>query len=359
MKKLIFLAAIICCIAGIACSCGNSNDGASLPRGKATAALDSAFNRYLDAVTDSSLDLHSIMVVKDGKVVEEKWMSEGAPDKPHVMWSVSKSFTATAVGLAISEGKLRLDDKMTSFFPDDLPEHVSDTLAAVTIKDLLTMSCGHGTDPTGEISKDTTTRWEKLFMQYPFEHMPGEYFCYNSLGTYMLSSIVTKVTGEKVVDYLTPRLFEPLGIDKPEWEENFEGVNCGGWGLHIKTEDMAKFGLCLLQGGKYRGKQVIPAEWVAEASARQIDCRPAGMTPDQVEEAVKTISKDWKKNSDWIQGYGYQMWRCRNNGYRADGMNGQFIIMLPDKNAVIAITANISAMQKELNQVWEYIYPAL
>ena len=351
-RILLFPATILCCI-GPFMSCSNQ-PSASIPRGKATAELDTAFNHYLDTVSATGLDIHSIMIVKDGKVVEEKWMSEGAPDKPHVMWSVSKSFTATAVGFAISEGRLHLDDKMVSFFPDDLPEHVSDTLASVTIRDLLTMSCGHEKDPTETIQKDSTgTRWEKLFMAWPLRYKPGEYFCYNTIGTYMLSSIITKVTGEKVVDYLEPRLWAPLGIEKPQWDENAEGVNCGGYGLYLKTEDMAKFGLCFLQGGKYNGKQVIPADWVKEASTFKISCHPSWTTGVSKNNGISS------SDSDWEQGYCYQMWRCRHNSFRADGANGQYILMIPDKNAVIAVTAKLGDMQKELNQIWDNLLQAL
>jgi CubicO group peptidase (beta-lactamase class C family) len=353
MKRIMIISAAVLCCIGLFWSCSNQSS-ASLPRGKSSAELDTAFSHYLDTVAATGLDIHSIMIVKDGKVVEEKWMSEGAPDKPHVMWSVSKSFTATAVGFAISEGRLHLDDKMVSFFPDDLPEHMSDTLASVTIRDLLTMSCGHEKDPTGAIQKDSTgARWERLFMACPFKYMPGEYFCYNTIGTYMLSSIITKVTGEKVVDYLEPRLWKPLGIEKPKWDENAEGVNYGGFGLYLKTEDMAKFGLCFLQGGKYNGKQVIPADWVKEASAFKIICHPSWA-------ASMADSNGMSLNgSDWEQGYCYQMWRCRHNSFRADGANGQYILMIPDKNAVIAVTAKLDDMQKELNQIWDNLLLAL
>jgi CubicO group peptidase (beta-lactamase class C family) len=191
-------------------------------------------------------------------------------------------------------------------------------------------------------------------MQHPVTHKPGTLFCYNSLGTYMLSAIVQKRTGEKIVDYLYPRFFEPMGIEKPHWEECPEEINTGGWGLFLKTEDLAKTGLMILQKGRFNGKQVVPTEWIEAASTKQVECVPAGMTTEESDKL-----REQAKTSDWLQGYGYQMWRCRHNAFRADGAMGQYIIMVPEKKAVIAVTANIGDMQAELNLIWDYILPAL
>lgn len=180
-----------------------------LPRAAATPKLDKAMNRYLDAVKKAGQDLHSIMIVQHGNVIAEEWMGEGKEDEPHILNSVSKTFTATAVGLAASEGRLKLTDKVISFFPDKLPATVSENLAAMTVRDLLTMNCGHDTDPTGTVRKKADADWVQEFLAFPVEHKPGTFYTYNSLGTYMLSAIVQKVTGEKVVDYLYPRLFRP------------------------------------------------------------------------------------------------------------------------------------------------------
>ncbi len=170
----------------------------------------------------------------------------------------------------------------------------------------------------------------------------------------MLSAIVQKVTGEKLVDYLYPRLFRPLGIVNVKWQESPEGINCGGWGLYLKTEDLAKMGQLFLQKGKWDGQQVLPEEWIAEASAKQVASFPAGMDP----EAAKK-SKISENTNDWMQGYGYQMWRCRHNAYRADGADGQYILIIPEKDAVIAVTAHIGDMQAELDLIWKYLLPAL
>ena len=326
----------------------------SLPRAETPVKMVKAAEKYLAAVEKAEQDLHSIMIVKDGNVVFEKWMSEGAADKPHILNSVSKTFTSTAVGLAVSEGLLRLDEKLVDIFPEHCPENPSEYLKEVTVEHLLTMTCGHSTDPTYKSWEIKDSSWIRFFMEYPITHKPGTLYCYNSLGTYVLSAIVQKKTGEKVVDYLFPRLFRPLGINNVSWAESHEGVNTGGWGLYLKTEDLAKMGLMILQKGQFNGKEIVPAEWIEAASAAQVPCVPAGMNSDQAH-----LMKKFAKTSDWLQGYGYQMWRCTHNAFRADGANGQYIIMIPDKNAVVVTTANIRDMQGEIDLIWKYIYPAL
>ena len=331
-----------------------------LPRGRASAALDEAFASYLQAVSDSTEVLHSVMVLQHGKILEEKFF---VPDTAHILNSVSKTFTSTAVGFAISEGLLSLDDKIVDLFPESVPENASDTLKRVTVRHLLTMNSGHGTDPTGATRRGDGD-WIRGFMEWPLEYEPGTCYCYNSLATYVLSAAVQKVTGQKVVDYLDTRLWQPLGIGNPKWLESPAGINTGGWGLYLKTEDLARMGLCLLGGGKFAGKQVIPAGWVAEMSAKQVTCVNAGMNERQLQEIQSNpehpaYAAYQPENNDWIQGYGYQMWRCRHGAFRADGANGQYIIVIPDKDAVVVTTAHIRNMQQELNLIWDHILPAL
>ena len=327
-----------------------------LPRGKATPAMDEAFASYLQAVSDAKEDLHSIMVVQHGKVLEEKFF---VPDTAHILNSVSKTFTSTAVGFAISEGKLSLDDRIVDLFPESVPENASDTLNRVTVRHLLTMNSGHEKDPTVPVrSRDGD--WIRGFMEWPQPYEPGTCYCYNSLGTYLLSAAVQKVTGQKVVDYLEPRLWKPLGIEKPHWLESPAGINTGGWGLYLRTEDMAKMGQCILQGGKYGKKQVIPAEWVREMSAKQVSSVPAGRAKAMLADPDNPAWDRYKpEKSDWVHGYGYQMWRCRHNAFRADGAAGQYIIVLPEQDAVIVTTAHLKNMQEEINLIWDHILPAL
>ena len=343
MKRILIIAAILA-----AAGCASNKGG--IPRGKAPEKLDEAMAAYLQAVADHSEELHGIMVVQHGKVLEEKQL---APDTAHVLHSVSKTFTSTAVGFAISEGLLSLDDKIVDIFPESVPENASDTLKRVSIRNLLTMNSGHGKDPTGAI-RSNDGDWVRGFMEWPIEYEPGTCYCYNSLGTYVLSAAVQKVSGQKIVDYLDSRLWKPLGIEKPHWDESPAGINTGGWGLYLHTESLAKMGLCILNGGKYNGKQVIPADWVKEMTANQVPSCPAGLNG----ESVRDSGMD-PVTSDWLQGYGYQMWRCRHNAVRADGAWGQYIIIMPEQDAVVAVTAKIGNMQEEINLIWDNILPAL
>lgn len=355
MRKSIYLFAAIMLTVLMDCK-NNATEKAEiidLPRAETPDSVAKAMETFFQEAAKDSMDVHSVMIVKDGNVIFSRWQSEGVDTVPHVLHSVSKTFTATAVGLAINEGKMKLTDKIIDFFPDKVPANPSDNLKAMMVRDLLTMSCGHDDDPTG-IIRNAGDDWVKAFLAYPVKHKPGTFYCYNSLGTYVLSAIVQKVTGEKVVDYLNTRLFVPLHIDKPKWEESPQGINTGGWGLYLKTEDLAKMGQLLLQNGEWNGKQLIPADWVSEMSKKQVDSVNPGTRMEQAAERGMTV-----ETSDWMQGYGYQMWRCRPGCFRADGANGQYIIVVPEKQAVIAITSNVQNLQGELNLVWNHILPVL
>lgn len=310
-----------------------------------------AISKYLKAVKSSEQDLHSLMILRNGKVVYEQWFGENTANKTHVMYSVSKTFTSTAIGFALEEDLLDLSDKVVSFFPDKLPKEISPNLQELEIRHLLTMTVGHDVDPTGVLrEKRDDLDWVEAFLEFPIVHKPGNQFVYNSLATYMLSAIITKVTGQRILDYLQPRLFRPLGIVGATWDESPQGIQIGGWGLKVKTEDMAKLGLFYLQKGNWNGKQLLQESWFDAATISQVQSLPAGVK----KENLKVSAKD----SDWMQGYGYQLWRSRHNSYRADGLNGQFILILPEKNAVIVTTANIPNMQEELNLIWKHLLPA-
>ena len=351
MKKTLLFATVML-MAFTACkSAKTAPEIIDLPRAATPDNVAQAMDAFFKGAEQEKKDVHSVMIVKDGQVIYSRWQSQGSEKVPHVLHSVSKTFTATAVGLAIADGKMALTDKVIKYFPDKLPAQVSDNLKAMTVRDLLTMSCGHDTEPS---FRGLDQDWVTAFLAHPVVHKPGEFYLYNSLGTYMLSAIVQQVTGQKVLDYLTPRLFEPLHIDKPRWEESPQGINAGGWGLWLKTEDLAKMGQLLLQKGEWNGKQLIPAEWVAEMSKKQVESINPGTRIEEAEAKGMT-----KETSDWMQGYGYQMWRCRPGCFRADGARGQYIIVVPDKNAVIAITSDVEDLQGELNLVWNHILPAL
>jgi CubicO group peptidase (beta-lactamase class C family) len=318
-----------------------------LPRStpEAQGVSSAQISLFLDEVAKSNIDFHSIMVLRHGHVVAEGWWSPYAPQLKHTLYSLSKSFTSTAVGLAVDEKLLTVDDQVVSFFPNDKPSDVSENLGTMKIKHLLTMSTGHVKD-TINTMRNAPETWAKTFLSQPVEKKPGSFFLYNTGATYMLSAIIQSVTGKTLVQYLRPRIFEPLGIADEDWETDPQGINTGGYGLRIKTEDIAKFGQLYLQKGKWHGKQLLSPHWVEEASRSQI---------------VSNSSKPGRprEEDDWAQGYGYQFWRCRPGGYRADGAYGQFCMVMPQYDAVIAITSESFSMQSSMDLVWKFLLPAM
>lgn len=326
----------------------------SLPRSTAEAEGVPAegLKTYLDAVENSGQEMHSLMIVRHGKVIAEQWWGDHSPTRPHIMNSVSKTFTATAIGFAVAEGRLKVTDKVISFFPDKLPTgELPAYLDELEVKHLLTMSVGQDEHTIDPIRRTEGSDWVAGFLAHPIVHQPGTQFGYNSLGSYILSAILSRVTGEDMIDYLYPRLFRPLGIVGVTTQRSPQGIPTGGWGMYLKTEDMAKMGQFFLQRGQWDGKQLLPESWFDEATAAQIESLP----PFQRKEDLKVTPLE----SDALYGYGYQMWRCRHNALRADGANGQYILILPDQDTVVVTTAHVPDMQKILDLIWEYLYPVL
>ena len=320
----------------------NNNFAYSSPEAEGVSSEGVA--QYLDAVEMGDNEIHSLVVLRHGKIISEAWWSPYGKDHRHVMFSVSKSFTSIGVGIAISEKKLKLTDKVYTFFPESMPDTLSAFMKEMTVEHLLKMSTGMNADPL--YNARTAKNWPLLFLSSPVENKPGSVFKYNNMATVMLSAIVQKVTSQKLVDYLKPRLFDPLGITHYKWDDTPEGYTLGAIGLKITSHDMAKFGQLMLQKGNWQGKQLVPSSWVDAATSFQIQGNaPENPTP--------------KEFNDWEQGYGYQFWRGRENSYRADGLGGQFIIVLPEKDAVVVLTAAASNTQKELDLVWKHLVPAM
>jgi CubicO group peptidase (beta-lactamase class C family) len=282
---------------------------------------------------------HGFVLVRHGHVVAEGWWSPFAAEEPHSLFSLSKSFTSTAVGLAVAEGKLSVDDLVLKFFPEEAPADPNKYLKAMRVRDLLRMATGNRDEDIRAFPFSSKVNLARAFLELPVLEKPGSHFVYNTAATYMLSAIVQKVTGQTVLDYLRPRLFEPLGISNPTWEASAQGISLGGYGLSIRTGDIASFGQLYLQRGMWRGRQLVPAAWVDAATSLQI---ANGSDPA----------------SDWDQGYGYQFWRCRHGFYRGDGAFGQFCVVMPEFDAVIAITSATKDLQAVLNVVWDQVVPA-
>ena len=316
--------------------------GPHLPRSapEAQGIDSSSILAFIDAAEKEVDALHSLVLVRHGHIVAQGGWAPYAPTSRHMLFSLSKSFTSTAVGMAVADGKLSVDDRVISFFPGDAPSPASENLAAMRVRDLLTMTSGHDKDTLGALFERADGNWTKAFLALPVEHPPGTHFLYNTGATYMLSAIVQKVTGQKVRDYLQPRLFGPLAIEGATWDESPQGVTTGGWGLSITTEEIARFGQLYLQKGVWRGQRLVPEAWVHDATSKQ-------------------VSNGSKPDSDWEQGYGYQFWRCRHNAYRGDGAFGQYCVVLPEKDAVIAITSGLGDMQVPLNLIWSHLLPGM
>ncbi len=319
---------------------------AGFPRStpEAEGVSSSGILAFLEELQNTKHEFHGLVIARHGKVIAEGWWAPYAPTLRHTLYSMSKSFTSSAVGFAVAEGKLKVDDLVLSFFPEDRPAEVSANLQALRIRDLLTMSVGSDKEPTHDMVKEEN--WVRHFLGHSITHAPGSVFLYNSAATYMCSAIVQKVTGQKVIDYLTPRLFEPLGIEGATWETCPRGINTGGWGLSVPTEALARFGQLYLQKGQWNGRQILPQKWVEEATAFHIQ-QPSPEKPARPAET-----------NDWLQGYGYQFWRCTHGGYRGDGAFGQFTIVLPEQDVVIAIQSESPNMQGQLDLVWQHLAPA-
>lgn len=297
-----------------------ANSATSIPRASSPEEVGVSSDiiaRFIEDIEDSGIETHSLMVIRHGKVAFEQWRKPYGPDFMHIMYSVSKSITSIAAGFAVSEGLLTLETKLIDIFPEYRPAKPDEDLEKITLRHLLTMTAGKAVS----IMNDKTTKdWVKDFINTKQGYPAGEGWSYISENTYCVVAMIAKITGQTLTEYLTPRLYDPLGIEITQWERDSNGIETGGWGLYLRTEDLAKVALCCLNKGIYNGAQVIPAEWVEEASTNQVADIENG-APEH--------------------GYGYFFWGCKQeNTYRFDGMFSQFAYIYKDYDAVIVTTNN-------------------
>lgn len=283
-------------------------------------------------------EMHSLMIMRFDKVCTEGWWAPYAPGLHHVLHSLSKTWTATAVGLAEYAGLLRVTDRVCDLMPELMPDPLPERVAKVTVHDLLTMSCGHDTE-----KEDYDPGWKQDFFARPFPHEPGTFWFYNTHGTAMLSAIVEKVTGMDMVDWLDSRLFQVIGVDRQHvmCRRDADGTCLGGHGMFTTTEDNLRLMRLYLRGGEWNGTRLLSETFVRDATRAQMDCAPA------------------HDKMPWVHdnrcGYGYQIWMCRPKGaYRADGAYGQFAVVVPDLDLIVSITEagyiGKRVMQNDLNQ---------
>ena len=300
---------------------------------------DSATNRLKGYV-------HGFVILRHGRMVAEgTWAPQNTLEEPHMLYSHSKSFASTAIGFLVDDGKIDLDRRVISFFPDKTPEAPSENLRQVRVRDLLTMNLG--ADHTDAERDDNNGDWVKALLHNNIDREPGTGFKYDSGATHLLSAIVERVSGKPLMEFLKERLFDPIGMTSPWSTVSPTGIACGGWGMNMTTRDIARFGQFLLQEGCWNGQQLLSREWVRLATARQTWSG-----------GIVVQSQTIGSGSDWNQGYGFQFWRCRHGAYRADGASGQLTVVFPEQDAVVSVNAGLDDMQRELNLIWEHLLPA-
>ena len=301
-----------------------------------------AILNFINHIEEQKLCIHSFMFIRHGEIAAEGYYPPFTPDRLHRMYSTSKTFVAMAVGLLIDEGKISLDDKAAGFFPEHCPADMHEYLANSTIRDLLKMEAPH----TYTTYSDKDANWTWTFLNRKPSHPPGMIFNYDTSATVMLNAIVEKVSGMELMDYMRPRLFDHIGISETARAiQRPEGGAWGGSGVLCSTHDLAKFALMMLNKGKAYGKQLISEWYVKEATSALIDNRGTTDKPE-------------------LQfGYGYQIWRTRNNGFATVGMGSQLSVCVPDKDFVFIITADTQSVPGANNTIlellWNDVYPSI
>jgi len=328
--RLLVLAACAACLVSRAEMEWSTPEAEGISSAAIGAWLD-ACERELDAV-------HGFVIVRHGKTVAEGWWSPFTAERPHKLYSHSKAFTSTAVGLLVDAGKLDIDERLLDVFPDKAPAQPSEKLRALRIRDLLTMTTGM--PYTDAERKDIAGDWVKLFLANGITNAPGTVFRYDSCASHVLAAVVERRSGEKLMDFLKTRFFDELGVAGSWCTTDPQGIACGGWGMNVTTRGLARFGQCYLQEGRWGSKQVLSKNWVRLASAHHTRTGRSAA-------------------SDWGQGYGFQFWRCRHDCYRADGAQGQYTIVMPNEDAVVALSSGLGPMDKELDLVWTHLLPAM
>ncbi|MEU4834480.1 serine hydrolase [Streptosporangium sp. NPDC023615] len=316
-----------------------------LPR--STPAASGMSSRSITALLDRlearSVECHSLMVVRRGHVVAEGWWAPYSAERPNLLYSLTKSFTSIAVGLAVTDGLLSLDDRVVDVLPDHVPADVSPRGRRLTVHHLLSMTTGHRADSLAEAWEREPGDLVKGFLRVPFPDAEGTRHAYDNATTFVLARMVERVTGRGLPELLDERLFTPMGVDHAEWDRVADGAAFGFHGLHLTTEAVAAFGELLLREGLWGERRLVPREWVRLATGRHIGTR-------QLE--------GWSYNPDALCGYGYQFWMSRH-GYRGDGAFGQLCLVVPEHDLVIAVTGAVQQGEAILTPVWECLLPGV
>lgn len=267
-------------------------------------------DNFIHLITQNKLQVHGIRVLQDGEL---KASHDFVPNIRYPIYSATKSFTSTAVGLAIQESELSLDDSVLKYLEEDLPDDVTseikDNLEKVTLKRLLTMSIA------GYPFRQEGNDWLSFSLSVPLQNVEQKVFEYSNIPAYLTGVMVEKAVKQNLIDFLKPRLFDPLGIKDPEYTLCPKGHFYGASGMYLTVDELMKLGQLYYQMGYWNGKQILSSDWVDEATGKQIDTREGG--------------------------YGYYFWRCQDNGYRISGKWGQHCFVFPDKKLLIAYLGNL------------------
>jgi CubicO group peptidase (beta-lactamase class C family) len=286
----------------------------------------------------NGLDLHSFLLLRKGTMLWEEYFHEGMKECRHVLHSVSKSFTSTAIGLAQDEGLLSVNDKLYDFFPEHRGLCDSDYKRELTLRHLLMMSSGFQNHERELMFYLLEGNLTAAALSQPVIYKPGTVFDYYTVGTFLLSAAFSKVCPEGIHSYLRRKLFDPMGFGASHWNVDTDGIPLGGTGLFLTAYDMTRLGQLYIQKGVWKGRRLLSKDYAEAAGAKQIDNTHAG-------------------GADWISGYGYLFWNNSFGGYRADGMKGQYIIVLPKQELVIVMTSNLDNMEIPLRAVAAHLLP--
>lgn len=285
-------------------------------------------------------EMHGIVVMRHEKICAEGWWAPYAPGIRHSLHSLSKTYSATAVGIAVTEGKVSLDEKILSIFSEKAPENPDEYLKQLTVKDILCMGSGMERLP------EVTENWLQAYLEVPIKHRPGTAFQYNSVGSTLLCAIVERKTGIPTEEYLKSRLFDKIGIDSDNFlfERMPDGTVFGGGGFYATTEDNLRLMKLYKDGGVWDGERILSEEYVKMAISKQID--------------TATEKNGNPEATDNFLGYGFQIWVCQpENVYRADGAMGQFSIVFPDQDMIISVNetaSNAHWAQNTLDEIWKF-----
>ena len=299
---------------------------------------------FINSLQRRRLSVYGIRIIRDGKTVGS---AQWAEDIPHSVFSAAKGYLVTAVGIALNDGLLTLKDRPAEYFGGHLPDQLADGYERITLEHLLVMASGH--DRALLMKKDreviTGKDWIRYFFEQPLPYEPGTRFAYSNASSYIIGCMVQKAVGATLQDYVYEKIFSPMDIPYCEWMKCPLGYTFAPSGLYMCLDDLSKLGELYLGGGEFRGRRIVSADWVEKATQNHI---PSNRISSR------------GTGEDEFHGYGYQFWMCRYPGvYRAFGSGGQFVIVVPDKNAIVATMGDEPDAQGILDAIWENVLPQL